>query len=273
MSIKLIAFDLDGTFLYDDKTVPDENMRVLKSAAERGVHIVPATGRVLSVLPDELMALPELRYMIGANGALVSDIQEDKEIYSAKIPLERALEVYAYADSQGLSYDCYLDNHGYMSAHMYDTIQDIVTIPGILKLLKSKRIQVDSLTDYLRERNDALQKIQFYVSDPEKKARITAELREKFPDLCTTSSLPMNIEINGGRASKGQALCALCKYLGIDIKDTIALGDGSNDLDMIKAAGTGVAMANAVDELKAAADFVTLSNMECGFARALEKFM
>ena len=273
MSIKLIAFDLDGTFLYDDKTVPDENMRVLKSAAERGIHIVPATGRVLSILPDEFRALPELRYMIGANGALVSDLREGKEIYSAKIPLERALEVYAYADSQGLSYDCYLDNHGYMSAHMYDTIQDIVTIPSILKLLKSKRIQVDSLTDYLRERNDALQKIQFYVSSPEKKARIIAELREKFPDLRTTSSLPMNIEINGGGASKGQALCALCKYLGIDIRDTIALGDGSNDLDMIEAAGTGVAMANAVDELKAAADFVTLSNMECGFARALEKFM
>ena len=83
----------------------------------------------------------------------------------------------------------------------------------------------------------------------------------------------MNIEINGGGASKGQALCALCEYLGIDIRDTVAFGDGSNDLDMINSAGTGVAMANAVDELKAAADFVTLSNMECGFARALENFM
>ena len=273
MSIKLIAFDLDGTFLYDDKSIPEENMRLLKSAAAQGVHIVPATGRVLSVLPKELMALSELRYMIGANGALVSDIREDKEIYSAKIPLERALEVYAYADSQGLSYDCYLDNHGYMSAHMYDTIQNIVTIPGILNLIRANRTRVDELKDYLRGRADALQKIQFYVSDPEKKARIMAELREKFPDLRTTSSLPMNIEINGGGASKGQALCALCEYLGIDIRDTVAFGDGSNDLDMIQFAGTGVAMANAVDELKSAADFVTLSNMECGFARALEKFM
>ena len=273
MSIKLIAFDLDGTFLYDDKSIPEENMRLLKSAAAQGVHIVPATGRVLSVLPKELMALSELCYMIGANGALVSDIREDKEIYSAKIPLERALEVYAYADSQGLSYDCYLDNHGYMSAHMYDTIQNIVTIPGILNLIRTNRTRVDELKDYLRGRADALQKIQFYVSDPEKKARIMAELREKFPDLRTTSSLPMNIEINGGGASKGQALCALCEYLGIDIRDTVAFGDGSNDLDMIQFAGTGVAMANAVDELKSAADFVTLSNMECGFARALEKFM
>lgn len=273
MSIKLIAFDLDGTFLYDDKSIPEENMRALKTAAAQGVHIVPATGRILSVLPEELMALPELRYMIGANGALVSDIREDKEIYSAVIPLERALEVYAYADSQELCYDCYLDNHGYMSAHMYDTIQNIVTIPGILNLIRTNRTRVDELKDYLRGRGDALQKIQFYVSDPEKKARIMAELRKIFPDLRTTSSLPMNIEINGGGASKGQALCALCAHLGIDIRDTIAFGDGSNDLDMIKAAGTGVAMANAVDELKSAADFVTLSNMEDGFARALEKFM
>lgn len=273
MSIKLIAFDLDGTFLYDDKSIPEENLCLLQSAAAQGVHIVPATGRVLSVLPEELKVLPGLRYMIGANGALVSDIREDKEIYSAKIPLERALEVYAYADSQGLSYDCYLDNHGYMSAHMYDTIQNIVTIPGILNLIRTNRTRVDELKDYLRGRGDALQKIQFYVSDPEKKARIMAELRKKFPDLRITSSLPMNIEINGGGASKGQALCALCEYLGIDIRDTVAFGDGSNDLDMIQFAGTGVAMANAVDELKSAADFVTLSNMECGFARALEKFM
>lgn len=273
MSIKLIAFDLDGTFLYDDKSIPEENMRLLKRASECGIHIVPATGRVYSILPEELKALPAFRYLIGANGALVFDTREAKEIYRAEISLERALEVYAYADSQGLSYDCYLDNQGYMSAHMYDTIQDIVTIPGILHLIRTNRTRVDSLTDYLRERGDALQKIQFYISDPEKKARIMAEMREKFPDLCTTSSLPMNIEINSGGASKGQALSALCAHLGIDICDTIALGDGSNDLDMIKTAGTGVAMANAVDELKAAADFVTLSNMEDGFAKALEKFI
>lgn len=273
MSIKLVAFDLDGTFLYDDKSVPAENLRAVKLAAEKGAYLVPASGRIYSGIPDEIKALPNLRYCIAANGAQVYDVQEDRFIYSAEIPNALALEIYEYADSVGIPYDCYMADWGYMTRSMYDMIDEIVDIPGILHLIKTLRKPVDSLPDYLRENGGDLQKIQFYEKDPQKKAEIMAELRRRFPEIAVTSSLPMNIEINSVLATKGQALKALCNHLGIELSESIAFGDGGNDTDMLRTAGIGVAMANAIDEVRQAADYVTLSNMEDGLAKALYRFL
>ena len=80
------------------------------------------------------------------------------------------------------------------------------------------------------------------------------------------------MEINQGHANKGEALLALAKHLGIEREQTLAFGDGLNDLSMLKEAGVGVAMANACDEAKALADWVTLSCDEDGVARGIEKF-
>ena len=88
-----------------------------------------------------------------------------------------------------------------------------------------------------------------------------------------SSSLPWNIEINSIQATKGKALKSLCAALDIDLKDTLAFGDGSNDLDMIRTAGVGVAMGNAVEELKQAADWVAPTNMENGVAAGIRRFM
>ena len=88
-----------------------------------------------------------------------------------------------------------------------------------------------------------------------------------------TSSLYNNLEINASSATKGRALMWLADYLKIDREATMALGDGGNDLSMIQAAGIGVAMVNGLEEVKAAADFITMSNDEDGVAAAVEKFV
>ena len=90
--------------------------------------------------------------------------------------------------------------------------------------------------------------------------------------MAVTSSITNNIEINDKTATKGEALRFLCRHLGVDVRDTMAFGDGSNDMSMIQAAGIGVAMANADPALQAAADFVTDTNDADGVAKAIEKF-
>ena len=107
----------------------------------------------------------------------------------------------------------------------------------------------------------------------ELRARQLAELPERFPDLAFSTSMPFNIEINARTATKGNALRALCRHLGLDPAQTLALGDGTNDSDMLRAAGVGVAMANADEAVKAAADHVTGNNNDAGFAEAVEKFV
>ena len=129
------------------------------------------------------------------------------------------------------------------------------------------------LRAYLREKGEALQKLQFYFTDMALRERLLRELPERWPQLAVTSSVPFNIEINSARATKGRALESLCALLGIDPADTLAFGDGTNDVSLLRAAGCGVAMANASAEVRAAADRVTLSNNESGVAAVIEEFL
>ena len=87
-----------------------------------------------------------------------------------------------------------------------------------------------------------------------------------------SSSVPRNVEINREDATKGRALLALAKHLGIEREQVMAFGDGLNDLTMIEAAGLGVVMANGVDELKNCANYITDDCDHDGVAAAIEKF-
>lgn len=90
-----------------------------------------------------------------------------------------------------------------------------------------------------------------------------------FPGIIASSSLRNNVELNSVTAGKGLALQALCEELGMSAAEAVAFGDGSNDTDMLRRAGLGIAMANAAPEVKAAADRLTATNNEAGVARAI----
>ena len=272
MDIKLISFDLDGTFLDDDKGIPPENLRALEQAAARGVWIVPATGRIVAGLPEVLRTLPFMRYYITANGSYVYDALEDRAVARAEIPLKRALEFFEYADKLDALYDCYQDNWGYMTEWMYHEALRVIPNAGVRELIVLLRTPVPELKAYLTEKGRDLQKMQLFFTDMDLRRRQIAELPARFPDLAFSTSMPFNIEINAKSATKGNALRALCRHLGLDAKQSMALGDGTNDSDMLAAAGVGVAMSNADEQVKAVADYVTGSNNEAGFARAVEKF-
>ena len=139
MGIKLIAFDLDGTFLDSKKNIPPDNIRALEEAAAKGVVIVPATGRIVGGVPQQIRELPFIRYYVTANGAFVYDALEDKAVARAEIPLEEALSLLRYEDGLGIPYDCYQDGWGYMSAGMQARARDFVPDPGILELVLTLR--------------------------------------------------------------------------------------------------------------------------------------
>ena len=95
------------------------------------------------------------------------------------------------------------------------------------------------------------------------------ERLNQMPEIAVTSAIPENLEINAAGASKGGALKRLAEQLHIDIEETMAFGDGENDISMIMAAGCGIAMGNAENSVKAAADYVATSNNEAGVAAAI----
>lgn len=273
MNIRLISFDLDGTFLDDNKNIPPENQRAIEEAAARGVHIVPATGRTYTGLPETLRSIPFIRYYITANGAHVYDAKEDRVISRAEIPLSLAMRFYEYADNLPVIYDCYKLTCGYMTESMWNKCEEYIKSPAMLKHVKAMRKPVPELKQYLLESGEDILKMQMFFTDMDERRRQLEIMPVLFPELVFSSSIPGNVEINIAAGTKGQALVRLCHLLGFEPQEAMAIGDGSNDLDMVSAAGTGVAMENAIEELKAAARYITGNNNDAGFAEAVRKFV
>ena len=276
MSRKLIAFDLDGTLLDDEKRIPPENVRALEAAAARGWVPVPATGRIVRGIPEPVKALPGVRYFIVSNGAGVYDAAEDRLLYRGDVPLELALRCYEYMDTLPVIYDCYQNESGWMTRSMYENCAPYFpTEPHMLEIVKRLRVPVDDLKETLRQRGEPLQKLQMFFKpeDLDERERQLRRIPELFPELVATTSVSNNIEINSVNAGKDKALLALAEHLGIRREDTVAFGDGTNDLAMLRAAGLGVAMANAAPKVKAAADEITGSNNDAGVARVIWRLL
>ena len=271
MDIKLIAMDLDGTLLDSQKNISPENMYALERAAQKGIYIVPCTGRFFAAIPDNIRSLPFVRYAITINGAVVYDAVEDKVISETAMPLERGLELLDWCAGLGVAYDCYIGSRGYMHKDHIDHIEDYLNSKVYCDIIRNMRIPVDDLKAYVKEQGLAVQKVQMFSKDREFLFNTREYVNKNWPDLLATSSLNNNLEINAKDANKGTALKALAKHLGLEIKQTMAIGDGGNDLPMILAAGTSAAMMNGLPELKNAASFTTLSCNGSGVAYAINR--
>ena len=276
MPVKLIAFDLDGTLFDDRKQLPQENIAALRAAGDAGILLVPATGRILQGLPDQLLQLGLFRYFIFANGASVYDLDTETQLFSACIPPELAIRICEHMDTLPVLYDCYRGEWGYMTQWMYEAAPDFFALePEILKLVRRLRKPVPELKENIREVDAPLEKLQMYFR-PEQMAereRQLLELPRLFPEIAATSSLKNNIEINSIKAGKGRALLELCAQLGIAPEDTVAFGDGLNDADMLEAAGYGAAMENAADAVKQKADAVIENNNDAGVGKEIFRLL
>ena len=276
MPVKMIAFDLDGTLFDDRKQLPQENIAALRAAGDAGILLVPATGRILQGLPDQLLQLGLFRYFIFANGASVYDLDTETQLFSACIPPELAVRICEHMDTLPVLYDCYRREWGYMTQWMYEAAPDFFALePEILKLVRRLRKPVPELKENIREVDVPLEKLQMYFR-PEQMAereRQLFELPRLFPEIAATSSLKNNIEINSIKAGKGRALLELCAQLGIAPEDTVAFGDGLNDADMLEAAGYGAAMENAADAVKQKADAVIENNNDAGVGKEIFRLL
>ena len=272
-NIKLIALDLDGTLLNSDKQLSEENAAALLKAAGEGIEIVPATGRFYKGMPSVIRDLPYVNYVISVNGAGVYDIKNNKTVCSDEIPFERAVQVMEFLDGIDVIYDCYQDGWGWMTEEFYNKAEQYAANIHSLEMIKNLRTPVSELKKYLTHKASGVQKIQVFFRDMTLRGRMIDVLAEKYPDLSVTTSIVNNIEINSREATKGRALEKLSGYLGIPVGGTMAFGDDTNDISMLKAAHIGVAMGNADESVKQIADYVTDGCDENGVAHAFNHFL
>ena len=271
--IRMIGLDMDGTLLTTEKELTEYTREVLREAIDRGVVVLPATGRPLAGIPEEVLKFPGVRYAVASNGARIVDLKESRVLYEDLVPYEtgrRVLEICSRYDSM---LEIYYDGVGYAEEEKLKHLDEYVPrLPMARYIASSRRPEADVRAMH-EERKAPTDKVQALFRTTEECKKAWKEVEKEIPDIEITGALSNNIEVNAKGVNKGRGLMILGELLGIHREEIMAVGDGSNDIAMLREAGLGVAMENATEAVKAAADVVTLSNDQEGAAAAIEKYV
>lgn len=250
--MKLLFTDLDDTLLSTDKTISEGNLKAIKAMTDSGHGFVLCTGRPLfsaMVLAKQYGFIGKGFYIASYNGGLIVDTQTNKELYHEGVSFDLVKKLFTEAPKRGLNVQTYQDDYVLVE-------EDSEYIIWYSERIRMPYRVVD---DVLKElKSEPLKCIVAHRTDHEALVRFQKEMaKELDPVSENLFSNPVLLEYGSLKATKGIAIEVLCKLLGVDIQDSIACGDEENDIAMIKTAGIGVAVKNAVPSVIKAADFIT----------------
>jgi Cof subfamily protein (haloacid dehalogenase superfamily) len=262
--IRLIASDLDGTLLRDDKTISRRTMAALRRAADAGLFVVVATGRQAGQLPDEIVSCG-VSHVVASNGAIGKSLIDGDILFEDMLQPDTASAIVEHlrVEVPGVKVSAVRNQGASHSAEpgYIELLTDMEKVPHWWHMITEPLAQVVSQPT-----------LKLVVRHPQLSADDLLEVVQSSGLRgfhATTSGAPF-LEIGGDGVSKASGLIRLCELLGVNAEQVLAAGDARNDLEMIRWAGRGVAMANAVPELQAAANLVTASNQHDGLALAIE---
>lgn len=267
MNHKILVLDIDGTLTNSDKVISPETKKGLMMMQEQGHIIILASGRPS---PGMMKYAKELElekyggYLLSFNGARIINCRTGDIIYQQTIPRFILPKIYHFAKENGCGLITYCGDY-------------VVSGTGIDEYIELEA-RINGMP--VREVDDFLHFIDFDVNkclmtaSPEKAEKLTAILQEKFEGILSIyRSEPFFIEIMPKNIDKAFSLNRMLETIGLKKEDVICCGDGYNDVTMVKYAGIGVAMANAREEVKAVADYITKSNDEDGLVEVIDKFI
>ena len=267
MSIKLVAVDIDGTLLNNQKEITPQVFEAVQEAKAAGVKIVIATGRPIAGV-EQLLAELKLNqagnYVITFNGGLVQDTATGQEL------IRETLSYEDYLDLEFLSRKLQVHMHAITKDGIYTANRDI----GKYTIYESNLVNMPVFYRTPEEMADKeIVKIMF-IDEPDildaAIAKLPAELQEKYT---LVKSAPFYLEVVKKSVSKGAAVLHLAEKLGLSIEETMAIGDEENDRAMLEVVGNPVVMENGREELKKIAKYITKSNDESGVAHAIREWV
>ncbi|MBP1592547.1 MAG: Cof-type HAD-IIB family hydrolase [Oscillospiraceae bacterium] len=275
MTVRMICTDLDGTLLRSDKTVSRYSLEVLKKASEKGILIVPVTGRHLGGIPNEILE-QGVRYVIFSNGAGLYDLTAGKMLKEECIPENIMDELIPLFPELDVMSDLFTAENAYTDSRCLDVLNDVDASDAVKAYIRSSRVLTDSTTEFYTERRPNVEKItvNFRKINGEFKNRdiLLSILKKYDEELVYVTGGANNIEITSKKATKGNCITALSEVTGIPLSETAALGDTENDLSILETVGISTAMSNADENVKKLCRFITDSDNDSdGAAKFIEK--
>lgn len=272
MTIKLIALDLDGTTLNDDRVISERNREAMQRAADMGVNVVIATGRPFSAVPKDVFEIEGIRFVLTSNGARITDLHEGRSFYEnclSPLAVEKSVEMLKEHD---YIIECFFDGIAYIDGPYFYKIKETKLSYRNVEYILNTRNPVDDIYGFLLEHKHEIENINVNFEDISQKPAMKEKLLT-LPETTITTSFDHNLEIGGATTSKAEALRKMGELLGIKAEEMMAIGDSPNDMAMMLASGFPVAVGNAKDEVKAIAQYIAPTNHEDGVADAIEKFV
>lgn len=260
---KLILIDSDGTLRKTDGTFSDRTKEIIKLVVEAGHYVVICTGRPRYHTEEIMKEVGASQVIVSNNGADIYNVITKEEIGSYYINKDECYRIIEYTHSNDLRLVISTGYVEYVSKDLRNDNQILLDYDNYQEQLKD----IDVFQCLIVERDiDKLEKLKAEIFNSK-----NIELKNGM--TFTTAGYDSWFTIGNPNANKGNALITLAKYLNIDIKDTIAIGNDYNDISMLKEAGFSICVDNALDEVKEYSDYITLSNDCDGVAVVLEKVL
>lgn len=274
MSIRCIALDLDRTTLDAGGLLSDGNREALTEAIQKGIHIVIASGRAFDTLPGDVMAVPGIEYAVTSNGAAVYHVPTGECLAESHLPQEVPEKVLGLTERfEDISYECFIHGKAFGSQQYVEEPERFGLSEDGIWYMKTTRTLVPDIRGFILEHCSSLNSLDVMVKDQEANDRIFPVLREALPDVYMTSSFFQLIEISDKSCGKHAGLQFVAEKLCLERGEIAAFGDADNDIEMLRYAGVGIAMANATKRCREAADYHTLRHDQDGVAWGIKNIL
>jgi Cof subfamily protein (haloacid dehalogenase superfamily) len=261
--VAAIACDLDRTLIGEDVVLHQRTRAALRATHAAGIHVVLVTGRMFQAVRPYALDAGVDDPVVCYQGAVVAEPTSGRWLRHEPIPLELAREAIAALSGEGFGLNCYVDDELYVAeitaeARRYADFQ---------------HLQLHPVGDVLQWLHDPPTKL-VVIDDPEVLDRLKERMIARFDGrLYISKSLPYFLEFASPDVTKAAGLDFVSRHVGFTREQTVAFGDGENDIELVEWAGYGVAVANAHERVKELADLVCPSVDEEGVAQVLEAFL
>ena len=262
MKYKMLVIDMDDTLLTDDHKISAENKEMLLKAQEKGVHVILASGRPTPAMTAYAKELQMDSYMISYNGAVITDLKEDKVLFEQTLTQEQIHELYEYSLKSKTHIITYLDGE-VVSETSSEYIDIELNITGL---------EHNKVTDFKAAVQSSAVKC-ILLEEPSYLKEVEKDLKKAMPHLSVSMSKPFFLEVAQNGIDKAASIKILAEKLNILQSEIIAVGNAGNDLSMIEYAGLGVWVDNVTPELRDKGDVIVASNNNHGVAEVVRRFI
>lgn len=283
--IKLLVSDMDGTLLGVNNTISKENIDAIKKAQKNGIKFAIATGRAYCDVKPLLHKYDLKCDCVVLNGAEYRDVN-GHVVEHTYIEKSRAVEILDAVKYENLSMEIYVDDGFYTTDTKEETLGKMVRSLEIYPEFKNEEERIKYVKNYLHFKNmkyitdineflNLNNDISKFIisSESEKIINKIRKNLELFKGLVVSEGFGISIEVNHMDAEKGKIVAKVAQKYNIEKDEVVVLGDGLNDYSMFEEFSNSFAMANAVDEIKEVAKYITDTNLNSGVAKAIQRVL